>query len=116
MKKILAIALIAAWGGIMFGTSHALAAQQHATTKTLVVAMHDPGCHFFLVHGKLTTSARVTGSVRLVNRDEATLKIASRTGMQHIRVGRSLVLHRGHYVVTMVRQASDDNYLKLTVR
>ena len=116
MKKILAIALIAAWGGLVFGTTHALAAQDHATTKTLVVAMHDPGCHWFLVHGKFTTSARVTGSVRLVNRDEATLKIASRHGMQHIRVGKSLVLSHGHYVVMMVHQAPDDNYLKLTVR
>jgi hypothetical protein len=51
-----------------------------------------------------------------VNEDEDTLKVASRHGSKHILVGKSLVVTHGHYVVTMVGQASDDNHLKLTVR
>jgi hypothetical protein len=117
MKKILAVALLAAWGGLMLGTNALAAAHHHSTAqKTLVVAMHDPGCHWFFVHGKYTKRASVAGSVRVVNRDEATLKVASRHGMRLIPVGKSLVVHPGHYVVMMVGQAVDDNYLKLTVR
>ncbi|HUZ15976.1 MAG TPA: hypothetical protein VMU72_07325 [Gaiellaceae bacterium] len=115
MKKILVISAIAA---IAFSTSQALAAAPHhaAVKHTLVVAMHDPGCHWFSIHGKLTTHATVSGPVRVVDRDEATMKVASRHGMQRIPVGTGLVLRRGHYVLMMVGQAVDDNYLKLTVR
>jgi hypothetical protein len=35
--------------------------------------------------------------------------------MRHIPVGKSIVV-RGNYVIMMVGQAPDDNYLKLTVR
>jgi len=115
MKKGLAILALAA---LAFGTSQALAATRHhaAARKTLVVAMHDPGCHWFLIHGKYLRTASVKGPVRVMNQDEATLKVASRHGMQHIPVGKGLVLKHGHYVVMMVGQATDDNYLKLTVR
>jgi hypothetical protein len=116
MKKIFLFAAIAM---AAIAASQALAARpynHHATTK-LVVAMHDPGCHWFLVHGKYTTSATEVGSVRLMNVDEATLIVTSSHGSkQQIPVGKSLVVGRGHYVVTMVKQASDDNHLKLTVR
>lgn len=115
MKKILAFAAI---GMAAIATSQALAAQPshtHATTK-LVVAMHDPGCHWFLIHGKYKTSATAVGSVRLVNVDEAALKVTSNHHSKLIPVGKSLVVGRGHYVVTMVKQAPDDNHLKLTVR
>jgi hypothetical protein len=78
--------------------------------------MHDPGCHWFFLHGKRTTKAVVKGRVRLLDIDEAALKVASRSGMRHIAVGKSIVVGRGNYVVMMVGQASDDNYLKLTVR
>jgi hypothetical protein len=78
--------------------------------------MHDPGCHWFLRGGKFTTTAAVTGRVRLVNYDEDALKVASRTGVKRIPVGKSIVVGHGHYVITMVKQAADDNYLKLTVR
>ncbi len=115
MKKILVISAIAA---IAFGASQALAASQHhhTATKTLVVAMHDPGCHWFLIHGKFRTAAKVSGPVRVVDRDEAALKVASRHGTKRIPVGKGLVLRHGSYVVMMVGQAVDDNYLKLTVR
>jgi hypothetical protein len=124
MKKILVItalttiAFAASLTAIAVNTRQALAATHHQTVvrHTLVVAMHDPGCHSFLVHGKYTRSAVEPGAVRVVNRDEAKLKVASHTGARYIPVGKSLVVRHGRYVVTMVGQAADDNHLKLTVR
>ena len=58
----------------------------------------------------------MTGRARLLNMDEAALNVASRTGVQRIPVGKSIVVGHGNYVITMVHQAADDNYLKLTVR
>ena len=78
--------------------------------------MHDPGCHWFQIGATFTKTATVNGRVRLVDLDEATLKVASRHGMRHIPVGKSIVVGRGNYVIMMVGQAPDDNYLKLTVR
>jgi hypothetical protein len=82
----------------------------------MTVYMHDPGCHWFKVDGKFTKTASVAGPVRLKDLDEATLKIASKTGTRHVKVGKSIVLSRGNYVIMMVGQASSDNYLRLTVR
>ena len=99
------------------GTGQALATTSHqAAPHTLKIAMHDPGCHWFLRGGKYTKTATVIGRVRLLNIDEATLKVASRQGMKRIPVGKSIVVGRGHYVITMVGQAADDNHLKLFVR
>jgi hypothetical protein len=113
--KVLAVSVLAALA--LFGGGQALAASQHHNAiRTLQVVMHDPGCHFFLVHGKKTTTASMAGPIRLRNLDEAALKIASRTKVRFVHVGRSIVLSRGSYVVMMVGQAIDDNYLKLTVR
>ncbi len=115
MKVLAAVSVIAA---LALGAGQALAAGSHhsATPKTLKVVMHDPGCQWFLVHGKVVKTASMAGPIRLQNLDEATLKVASRTKMRYDRVGKSIVLARGHYVVMMVGQAPDDNYLKLTVR
>jgi len=101
-----------------FGTGRALATtSHHATAKTVNIVMHDPGCHWFSVHGKMTKTDTVTANrVRIVDLDEAALKIASRQGVRHVAVGKSLVVGHGHYVIMMVGQAPDDNYLKLTVR
>lgn len=100
-----------------FGTGQAFATTTHQSApKTLKIAMHDPGCHWFLRGGKFTKAAIVKGRVRLLNMDMAKLKVASRSGMKHIAVGKSLVVGRGHYVIMMVGQAVDDNYLTLTVR
>ena len=101
----------------LLGAGQALAATTHrAAPKTLKVVMHDPGCHWFLVNGKDTLTAKVSGPIRLLDLDEGALKVASRTEMLRVPVGKSIVLGRGHYVVMMVGQAVDDNYLKLTVR
>jgi hypothetical protein len=111
----LAIAAIVCAGA--FGAGQALATSTHQTaTKTLKVVMHDPGCHWFLRGGKLAKSATVTGRVRLANFDEAALKVASRQDLKRIPVGKSIVVGHGYYVITMVGQAADDNYLKLSVR
>jgi hypothetical protein len=101
-----------------FGTGRALASTSHqATSKTVKIVMRDPGCHWFMVHGKYATKDTVKSNrVKLVNQDEATLKVASRHGMRHIPVGKSIVVGHGSYVIMMVDQAPDDNYLALTVR
>ena len=119
MKKVtlLAIAVVAIICAEALGAGLALATTttHQAAPKTLKVAMHDPGCHWFMRNGRYTKKATLTGSVRLVNMDEATLKVASRSGTQRIRVGKSLVVGHGTYRITMVGQAPDDNHLKLTV-
>ena len=95
----------------------ALAMPSHVSApKTLTVVMHDPGCHWFSIGGKFTTTASVAGPIRVANFDMAALKLTSRHGLQRVAIGRSLLLARGHYLITMVGQAPDDNNLKLTVR
>jgi hypothetical protein len=115
--SLISLAVAATISAGAFGTGRALATtSHHAATKTLRVVMHDPGCHWFKVGGKLTTKATVHGRVRLVDLDEAALKITSSHRMRHIAVGKSLVVGRGNYMIMMVGQAPDDNYLRLTVR
>jgi hypothetical protein len=116
--SLLTLAVAAAIAAGVLGTGRALATTtHHSAINTVKIVMHDPGCHFFMVHGKITTKDTVKASqVRLVNQDEAALKVASRHGVKHIAVGKSLVVGHGSYVIMMVGQAPDDNYLKLTVR
>jgi hypothetical protein len=115
MKILAALSIVVA---LALGAGQALAAGTHQanTPRTLKVVMGDPGCHWFLVHGKNAKTASVAGPIRLRNLDEATLKVASRAKMRFVHVGSSILLSRGNYVVMMVGQAVDDNYLKLTVR
>ena len=114
--SLISIAVAAAICAGAYGTGRALATTHHAT-KTVKIVMHDPGCHWFSVNGKLRTTDTVRASrVRLVNFDEDALKVTSRHGVRHVAVGKSLVVGHGRYVIMMVGQAPDDNYLKLTVR
>jgi hypothetical protein len=115
--SLFTLAVAAALCAGVFGTGRALATtSHHATTKTVKIVMADPGCHWFLVQGKHAKADTVKASkVKLVNMDEATLKVASRHGMKRIPVGKSLAVGHGSYVIMMVGQAPDDNYLKLTV-
>ena len=115
--SLISIAIVAAICAGAFGTGRALATTSHqATTKTVKVVMRDPGCHWFLVHGKYATKDTVNANrVKLVNYDEAALKVTSRHGMKRIAVGKSALLAPGSYVIMMVGQAADDNYLKLSV-
>ena len=115
--SLLALAVAAAIAAGVLGTGRALATTAHHASKTVKIVMHDPGCHWFVVHGKYVTKDNVKANrVRLVDQDEAALKVASRHGVRHIAVGKSIVVGRGNYVIMMVGQAADDNYLKLTVR
>ena len=107
MRKLLVFAIAAL----------ALAAPAAAGKAPLVVAMHDPGCHWFLVGGKYVKSVTRTGPVTLLNQDEAALVIKGPGGTRHERVGAKLTLKaHGTYRITMVKQAPDDNHLKLTIR
>jgi hypothetical protein len=107
MRKLLVFAIAAL----------ALAAPAAAGKAPLVVAMHDPGCHWFLVGGKYVKSVTRTGPVTLLNQDEAALVIKGPGGTRHQRVGAKLKLKaHGTYRITMVKQAPDDNHLKLTIR
>ena len=88
---------------------------QAAQVKTLTIVMKDPGCHWFSINGKMKTAAVVAGAVKLVNYDEAALKVVGAGKTKLLPVGKQLLVGRGHYVITMVGQAPDDNHLKLTV-
>lgn len=93
-----------------------------ATPTKLIVAMHDPGCHWFYLgggpsHRKYTMTLSRQGPVTLVNLDEAALKISGPGGTKTERVGANLTLKaKGLYKITMVGQAPDDNHLKLTIK
>jgi len=110
-------AVIAASAAGALASGRALASSSHqATTKTVKVVMHDPGCHWFMVNGKYRTKNTVQASrVRIVNVDEAALKVTTTQAVRHIPVGHSVVVGHGVYRITMVGQAPDDNHLRLTV-
>ena len=99
-----------------------LAAPAAAAPAKLVVAMHDPGCHWFYLgggpnHRKYVKTVTRQGPVSLVNLDEAALKIKGPSGTKIERVGATLTLAaKGVYRITMVGQAPDDNHLKLTIK
>jgi len=117
MKIAVVLASIATVVCAGLAANLAFAAKGHqATPKTLKIVMHDPGCHWFQIGGKFTKTATVNGAVRLVDLDEATLKVASSHGVRRIPVLKSIVVAPGKYTITMVGQAPDDNHLKLTVR
>jgi hypothetical protein len=99
-----------------------LAASASAASSKVVVAMHDPGCHWFYSgggpdHRSFTKTLIRRGPVTLVNLDEASLKIMGPGGTKIERVGAQLTLKaKGVYKITMVAQAPDDNHLKLTIK
>jgi hypothetical protein len=112
MRKVLFTAI----AGLVLATPAVAAPNQ------LVVAMHDPGCHWFYVgggpdHRQFVKSVVRQGPVTLVNLDEAALKIKGPGGTKIDRVGTKLTLKaKGVYAITMVAQAPDDNHLKLTIK
>jgi hypothetical protein len=99
-----------------------LAAPAGAAPTTLIVAMKDPGCHWFYTGGgpdarKYTKTLVRTGPVTLLNLDEAALIIKGPGGTKKEAVGAKLTLKaKGVYKITMVKQAPDDNTLKLTIK
>jgi hypothetical protein len=114
MKRIATLLVLAfCVVGIVVSAAAAKPAKQ---APTVTVAMHDPGCHWFLVGGKYEKTLTVAGPVSLLNVDEASLKVAGPTGLQLARVGHKIALAKGVYHITMVGQAPDDNHLLLTVK
>jgi hypothetical protein len=112
---VFAVVAASAAGALAAGRTLATTSHQ-ATTKTVRVVMHDPGCHWFMVKGKYATKDTVQANhVRIVDQDEAALKVANAQGMRRIPVGKSIVVGQGTYRITMVGQAPDDNHLHLTV-
>ncbi len=99
-----------------------LAAPAGAAPATLIVAMRDPGCHWFYTgggpnHRKYAKTVVRTGPVTLLNLDEAALIVKGPGGTKKDPVGGKLSLKtRGVYTITMVKQAADDNHLKLTIK
>jgi hypothetical protein len=114
MKRIavlyLAVALLAV------GAGQALARPTHATPTKVTVVMRDPGCHWFSVNGAFKMKLAVRGPAKLLNVDEAALKIVRPGFVKRVAIGKTLLLGKGTYAITMVGQAPDDNHLKLVVR
>ena len=86
-----------------------------ASAAAVKVVMRDPGCHWFAVGANFKTKLAVSGSAKLSNFDEATLRITGAGAVKHVNVGRTAALGRGAYTITMVGQKADDNTLHLTV-
>ena len=113
------VALITLVAGLVLA---AVAAAAPAKSTRVIVAMHDPGCHWFYAGGGPNHRAYVktltrTGPVTLVNLDEAALIIKGPGGTKREKVGGRLLLRgKGVYTITMVKQAPDDNHLKLTIK
>ena len=115
---IAGIALLAGVASLMFATT---ASARQATATKVTVAMHDPGCHWFVKgpanHRTWSKTRTVTGAVSLRNLDEATLIVRGPNGTVRDKVGGTVLLRaKGLYRITMVRQASDDNHLRLTIK
>lgn len=115
MTKLRAVLLVLAVSAFVLAVGQ-VAAAKPAGIKTVTVAMHDPGCHWFSVGGKYTKTLAVRGPVALANADEATLKVVGPKGARLDAVGKKIVLSSGTYKITMVGQAPDDNTLKLVVK
>ncbi|HEX3267022.1 MAG TPA: hypothetical protein VHQ98_03455 [Gaiellaceae bacterium] len=118
MRKL----ILSGIAGLMLAASAAAGPNAASGATKLVVAMHDPGCHWFYVgggpnHRKYAKTVTRTGAVKLVNLDEAALIIKGPGGTRHEKVGATLTLKaKGVYRITMVKQAPDDNHLKLTIK
>ncbi len=119
MRKIILIVI-----GLMTFAAFAVqasAAPTAANADPLIIAMRDPGCHWFYVgggpnHRKYVESVTRSGPVTLLNLDEAALIVKGPGGTKIERVGTKLTLRaNGTYRITMVHQAPDDNHLILKV-
>ena len=115
MRKLLLIPFLA----LLVAAAPAAASQ----SKLLQIRMHDPGCHSFYLgggsdHRQYATTLVRSGPVTLANYDEAALVFRGPAGfVKHEQVGQKITLtKKGVYHITMVKQAPDDNHLKLTVK
>ena len=98
-----------------------VAAPASASKAPLVIAMHDPGCHWFYLgggpnHRQYAKAVVRRGPVTLLNLDEAALIVKGPGGTKTEGVGVKLTLTaKGTYHITMVKQMPDDNHLTLKV-
>jgi len=97
------------------------AASAGASNAPLIVAMKDPGCHWFYVGGgpnnrKYVKTLTRSGPVTILNLDEAALIVKGPGGARRDAVGAKLTLRaKGTYRITMVHQEPDDNTLILRI-
>ena len=114
--------IVTALAGLTLAAAAAAGTTGASGGTTLIVAMRDPGCHWFYVgggpnHRKYTKTVTRSGPVKLVNLDEAALIIKGPGGTKQEKVGATLTLKaKGIYKITMVKQAADDNHLRLTIK
>jgi hypothetical protein len=107
---------------LMLAATAAAGPASAAKASKLIVAMRDPGCHWFYLsggpnHRKYAKKVARKGPVKLLNLDEAALIVKGPGGTKHDKVGATLTLKaKGVYKITMVKQAPDDNHLKLTIK
>ena len=107
---------------LMLSASAAARPNTAAGATKLIVAMHDPGCHWFYTSGspdhRMYSKTVVRhGPVKLINLDDGALIIKGPGGTKHDKIGATLNLKtKGVYKITMVKQMPDDNHLKLTIK
>ena len=119
MRKLILISISV----LAFVASAAAASAAPAGTSKapLVIAMKDPGCHWFYTGGgpgnrHYAKSLTRSGPVTLLNLDEAALIVKGPGGTKIEKVGAKLTLTaKGTYHITMVKQAPDDNHLLLKI-
>jgi hypothetical protein len=122
MSKRLPIYFLAVVAAAALAVSAASAssakARVHAIkAKTVTIAMHDPGCHWFLDRGKYYRSVSVHRGTKFRNLDEAAMIFKGKGFTKHVAVGKTLRIKKaGVYHLTMVKQAPDDNHLLLIVK
>jgi len=119
MRAFILISLVLL--GLTASAAVAQATPGAAGSAPLIIAMKDPGCHWFYVgggpnHRRYAKSVTRTGPVTLLNLDEAAMIIKGAGGTRIERVGAKLTLTaKGTYHLTMVKQAPDDNHLILKI-
>jgi hypothetical protein len=115
---LISIAVLAAAAAAAVATT---AASAGGGSSPLIVAMKDPGCHWFYVgggpnHRRYVKALTRSGPVTLLNLDEAALIVKGPGGTKREGVGAKLTLRAaGTYRITMVHQEPDDNTLVLKV-
>jgi hypothetical protein len=118
MRKIILISI-----AVLAVTASAIATSASAAPSKapLIIAMKDPGCHWFYTGGgpnnrHYSKSITRVGPVTLLNLDEAAMIIKGPGGTKIEKVGQKLTLMtKGVYHLTMVKQAPDDNHLVLKI-
>ncbi len=106
---------------VVVSTAAASAASAAPNKAPLVIAMKDPGCHWFYTgggpnHRQYSKSVTRVGPVTLLNLDEAAMIVKGPGGTKLEKVGAKLMLAtKGIYHLTMVKQTPDDNHLVLKI-